>query len=204
MVNCNKCFKQYNQVVSEECNFCRDYVFHENILCDLLRSEQDSDREVKCFAFRPNLSVIGETKQNQDVDKDCNIDTKLSNRQKWLKAYSLQQLKFDPDLIFSNLNYHVCLVTNKRERLLKQVMDKLVEISAMYCDAGDQFNGKVSFLCAGFDHIHLHIESPPDHSADEVVNKIIAFSESAMKNQFSEFFIGKTIFQETYFIESIG
>jgi recombinational DNA repair protein RecR len=32
MASCEKCYKYHNQVVSKECNFCRDYSFKENIL----------------------------------------------------------------------------------------------------------------------------------------------------------------------------
>jgi REP element-mobilizing transposase RayT len=59
-------------------------------------------------------------------------------------------------------------------------------------------------LCAGLDHIHLHINSPPDYSADEVVRKIMEFSEPAIKNEFPKLFERKEIFGKTYFIETIG
>ena len=65
MDNCEKCYKFYNSVVSDKCNFCRDYSFNENILCDLLQEEYSS-YEVKCSAFKPSLSVIGEANKKHD------------------------------------------------------------------------------------------------------------------------------------------
>ncbi len=204
MANCEKCFKFYNPVVSAECTLCRNYVFQENILCDLLRSDQGGSVEIECFAFKPDLSVVGEVKQIHEVVKDSDKEMELSDRQKWLKSYALQQWKFDSDKIFSNLNFHVCLLTKKRERVFGGVTDKLTEISSIFSNSGELFNGKVSLLCVGLDHIHLHIDSPPDYSADEVVRKIIAFSESALKNECLGLLERKEIFWKTYFIETIA
>lgn len=205
MDDCEKCFKHYNPVISGECLLCRDYVFHENILCDLLRSAQDSNNKVECFAYKPNLSVIGENREIYEVIQNSDKEIELSDRLKWLKAYALQQWKYDPDQIFCNLNFHVCLITKKREKLFEIVQNRLVEISAIFNNAGDRFDGKVSFLCAGSDHIHLHVDSPPDYSADEVVNRIMVFVESAIINDFSELLGDRNeIFERLYFIETIG
>lgn len=85
-----------------------------------------------------------------------------------------------------------------------KVTGKLAEASSIFSDAGDLFNGKVSFLCAGLDHVHLHIESPPDYSVDEVVRKIVAFSESALANEFQRRSDRKEVFEKAYFIETLG
>ena len=51
----------------------------------------------------------------------------------------------------------------------------------------------------------LHVNSSPDYSADEVVNKIIAHLEAAMQSELQAIFEDRErIFQKTYFIETIG
>lgn len=204
MVDCNRCFKFHNSVISEDCRLCQDYAFEESLLCDLLRSEKGDSVEIECSAYKPNLAVAGGTKQIPEAVRDIDQEVELSDRQKWLKAYALQQWEFDADRIFADLNFHVCLLTKGREKLFGEVVGKLAETSSMFSDAGDLFNGKVSFLCAGLDHIHLHIHSPPDYSADDVVRKIMAFLESALVNEFRRQAERKKIFQSAYFIETIG
>jgi len=204
MVDCKKCFKFYNRLLAEGCAFCHDYQFQENILCDLLRVDQD-ENELECHSFKQNLSVVGEDKKFYEFVKNDDEETNLSDRQKWLKAYALQQWKFDPDKIFSNLSFHLCLIIKGREQLLAKVKEELDKISSIFSDSSESFDGKVSFLCAGKDHAHLHIVMSPEYSPDEVVRKIIVFSEAAMKIEFPELFKhNERIFEKAYFIETIG
>jgi REP element-mobilizing transposase RayT len=204
MVDCKECFKYYNRVVAEGCTFCHDYQFQEIILCDLLRVEKD-ENELKCHSFKRNLSVVGENKRSYEYVKDDDQEITIPDRQKWLKAYALQQWKFDPDKIFSNLSFHLCLITKERGRIWDQVKEGLDKILSIFSDSSGSFDGKVSFLCAGKDHVHLHIELSPDSSPDEVVRKIVAFSEAAMKTEFPEYFEhNEGLFEKAYFIETIG
>ena len=204
MASCEKCYKYHNQVASKECNFCRDYSFKENILCDLLQSEHRS-YEVECYAFRHNLSVVGETNKKQDFGEIDNYETRLTDKHKWLKAYAIQQWKYDENEIFCDLNYHLCLLANNRNAIIQEAFNDYGKVSAVASDAGDEFKGKVSLLCIGEDHIHLHINSSPDYSADEVVKMVIAYLETAIKSEFQDTFKDQErIFQKTYFIETIG
>ena len=203
MVNCEKCYKHHNWVVPKECNFCRDYSFSENILCDLLRAEQQS-YEVECPAFKPNLSAIDTAIIKQDVAESDNHEVKLTDHHKWLKAYAIQQWNYDDSQIFCDLNYHLCLVSNNRNLLIKKLIEDIEKVLAILAEAGNEFEGKISLLCIGSDHIHLHVNSSPDYSADEVVQKIISFLEANIKSEFQEIFCNQEkIFQKTYFIETI-
>jgi len=203
MVDCKECFKFYNRVMPKGCAFCHDYQFQENILCDLLRVGKN-EHELECHAFKHNLSVIGKDKKSYEFIDDRE-EIKLSDRQKWLKAYAFQQWKSDPDKIFSNLSFHLCLLIKKRENLLDKIQEKLDEISSIFVDSGDQYDGKVSFLCAGRDHIHLHIELSPDYAPDEIVRKISTFSEHEIISKLPELLEYKDgLFEKTYFIETIG
>jgi len=63
---------------------------------------------------------------------------------------------------------------------------------------------KVIWLCEE-DHLHIHIDSPPDYSADEIVNKIIINSEMEILKVFPEYQKNaKNIFVRNYFIETVG
>lgn len=204
MANCEKCYKFYNPVVAKECNLCRDYSFNENILCDLLRAEHSS-YEVECFAFKPNISVIDEPNDKYEITEHDNHDTRLTDKHKWLKAYAIQQWKCDDSQIFYDLNYHLCLLAKNRNTTIHKLINALEEVLAIVSKAGDQFVGKVSLLCIGADHIHFHINSSPDYSADKVVQKIIAFLEVTIKYEFQELFRDQEkIFEKVYFIETIG
>ena len=204
MASCEKCYKYYNSVVSKECDFCRDCSFNENILCDLLQAEHKS-YEVECSAFRPNLSVIDKANKKQEIAEFDNNEATLTDHHKWLKAYAIQQWNYDDSQIFCHLNYHLCLLTDNRNTLIQKLIGDIEKVSVILAKAGDQFKGKVSLLCIGVDHVHLHINSPPDYSADEVVKKMISFLEVEMNSVFQDLFESKQIiFHKTYFIESIG
>jgi len=177
-------------------------MFHENILCDLTRFVQDQN-EIECFAFKANLSLVG--KNNEFYETVSNNDQKLLERDKWLKAYSLQQLKSDPDQIVGNLNYHVCLATVNREKLFEKLGSKLIETTSIFHKAGDRFDSEVSLLYAGHDHIHIHIKSSFDYSIDEVINEVVMNLNSAIKKEFVGIFKNRTkIFEKSYFVETIG
>lgn len=205
MVGCEKCIKYYNPVVSENCKFCSNYTFHENILCDLTRFAQNNDTGIECFAFKPDLSAVGETKEIYEAVSSSDTSEKLLDRRNWLKAYAIQHLNSDPDQIIYNLNYHICLVTVNRENLLQNIGNNLLEVPAIFQNSGNQFDSKVNLLCAGYDHIHLHINSSPDYSADDVVNNFIANLNSSIKREFSGLFRDREkIFEKSYFAETIG
>lgn len=191
-------------MVAKECSFCRDYSFKEDILCELLQAEHQS-YEVECPAFKPNLSAVDTVIKKQDVAESENQEVKLTDHHKWLKAYAIQQWSYDDSQIFCELNYHLCLLANNRNVLVKKLIKDIETAKVTLAEAGNEFKGEISLLCIGVDHIHLHVNSPPDYSADEVVQKIITFLDAKLKSEFQEVFRNqKKIFQKTYFIESIG
>jgi REP element-mobilizing transposase RayT len=204
MVKCEECYKYHNLVISKECKFCRDYSFNENILCGLLQEEHES-YEVGCSAFKPNLSVIGREVITSDVNQPEPSEPNLTERHQWLKAYALQQWKSDDNQTFSELNYHLCLLTTDRKRLLQNLMTDIDKVLIILGKAGKTLKGEVSLLYIGVDHIHFHVNSSPDYSADEVTQKIMATLEVEMKLVFPDIFKHQeTLFQKTYFIETMG
>ncbi len=129
----------------------------------------------------------------------------VSDSTKWLKSYAMQQWEFDSDQIFCPLNYQVCLIAKNRNCIFRQMAEHTSELSDILSHAGEQFKGKVNVLYIGTDHIHLRIDSPPDYPANEVVQKIMVFFESAVKNEFPKLVDHESsLFEDAYFIESIG
>ncbi len=203
MDGCENCYKYHHQAVSKECDFCRDYAFKESILCDLLRAEHRSC-EIECSAFRHNLSVVGEINKQQNDESDKHR-IELTDKHKYLTAYAIQQWKYDDSKVFCDLNYHLCILASNRNRLFQKVANYNEKLSAIFDKAGDEFEGRVSLICVGPDHIHLYINSSPNYSADDIARLIIAYLESAMKSGFQEIFKDcKMIFQKAYFIETIS
>ncbi|MCP5275704.1 MAG: transposase [Burkholderiales bacterium] len=204
MVNCNKCFKYYNAIISGNCSFCQKYGFQENILCDLTRAIHNSN-EVKCFAFKPNISIVGGNKEIFEAVPNSDNDKELTERHKWLKAYAVQQLKSNPDQMICNLNFHVCLVTTNRENLLESIVGELSENFSIFQNAGDKYDSKVNLLSVDYDHIHLLINTTPVYSVDEMINNVIEHLNSGIKNEFPDLFGNKkVIFEKSYFCETIG
>lgn len=80
----------------------------DNLVRDEIRDKDSFD----CHAFRPKLSVVNrdDTEQSQTEDASENTES-MSQREKWFKAYAVQQLEMNPDLIYANLRYHVVFST---------------------------------------------------------------------------------------------
>jgi REP element-mobilizing transposase RayT len=201
IVNCENCYKYYNPVISKECSLCNSFNFLENTFCDLLRSIKEQKENIECCSFKPNLSISGQNLEKFKNEKTIN-NIEISERSKYLKTYALQQWKFDPKQIFSDLNFHVCLISKNREKIFYDFRNNVHEISEIFEKTGILFKGRVNFLSLGYDHLHIHINQSPDYSPDEVLTKIINSAETSILNKY---FKNKTVlFENTYFIESIG
>lgn len=202
MLHCNECYKKYHNIVLKNCDICHRLSFDEGILCDLLRfSEKDND--ITCFAFKPNLSIVGESKKANKIEDDIKEIVGLSNKHKWLKALAMQKWKSSPDEVFCELNFHICLISRNRDKILSNIMDDLFSV---FFKAGTLFeNVMIDVLYVSHDHIHLYMTTSPDYSIDEVVKKAMSFVESAIQNNYPELFGKQTrLFEKTYFAETIS
>ncbi|WP_162532413.1 transposase [Candidatus Scalindua japonica] len=153
------------------------------------------------------MTFVGTKEAKREISqKELNRPQKeIPDRTKWFRAYALQQWEFDPDMIFCELNYHLCIITPKREKLFSNTEDHFVKFSEIFNSIGDFFHGKINLLFMGEDHLHIHIDSPPDYTADEIVNKIIINSEIEILKVFLEYQKNtENIFIRNYFIETVG
>lgn len=202
MLHCNECYKKHHNVVLKNCEICYRLSFDEYILCDLLRfSEKDND--ITCFAFKPNLSIVGESKKADKIEDDTKEIVGLSNKHKWLRALAMQKWKSNPDEVFCELNFHICLISRNRDKILSNIMDDLFSV---FFKAATLFeNVMIDVLYVSNDHIHLYITTSPDYSIDEVVNKAMSFVEAAVKDNDPELFRKQArLFEKSYFAETIS
>lgn len=205
---CETCLKFHNTTIVNECSICNDLQFQENILCELVTAEMKENDGFKCSFFKPFLSVIGKRAKPEKV-KTSQIKKQLnilqSNKAKWFKAYALQQLKLNPDQIHVKINYHVCLVSPKRENIFQYGKLSFEKMTHVLYDVGILFKSKISILGVAGDHIHLFIDSSPDYPADQIVKQLVEDLEGELlknnpnlKKKFGR------ILERNYFIETVG
>ena len=112
---CQACYKHYRSTVVKACPFCRDVQFLEAMLCDLVREGQSEKQPFHCTAFRPALSVVRHDEIEARLMEEGSADTgNMSPKDKWFRAYAVQQLRLHPDLIAFTIRYHVVLSTRQR------------------------------------------------------------------------------------------
>ena len=128
----------------------------------------------------------------------------MSPKEKWFRAYAVQQLSLNPDLIVFMIQYHVVLSTRQRVNVFasehREPMATLVRQAAL---PFEQTTADVVWLAS--DHLHLYIDATPDYSLDEIVHAIIAYLEDAMVNLLPESQQGnQPCWERTCFVEGIG
>src|SRR5215471_18445802 len=112
---CQACYKHYRSTVVKTCPFCRDVQFPEQVLCALVREGQSEKQPFRCAAFRPALSVVRHDEiEALPMVEDSEDMGNMSPKDKWFRAYAVQQLRFNPDLIDFTIRYHVVLSTRQR------------------------------------------------------------------------------------------
>src|SRR5262249_32776915 len=119
---CQACYKHYRSTVVKVCPFCRDVQFPEQVLCNLVREGQSEKQPFRCAAFRPVLSVVRHEEIEARPGEEGSEDTEnMSPKDKWFRAYAVQQLSFNPDLIDFTIRYHVVLSTRQRVNVFASV-----------------------------------------------------------------------------------
>jgi putative transposase len=144
-----------------------------------------------------------DTEQSQTEEASENAEG-MSQKEKWFKAYAVQQLQMNPDLIYANLRYHVVFSTVQRTKLFPH--QDFERIDNIFHQAEFPFeNTNVHLLYLAPDHMHLYIDSSPDYSLDEIVNAVMEFSEREIVAQFSGLQkSSNSLWERAYFLEGIG
>ena len=202
---CQACYKHYRSTVVNACPFCDDVQFPEQVLCDLVRERQSEKQPFRCAAFRPALSVVQPDHTEAPHTEEGSEDTvHMSPKDKWFRAYAVQQLSINPDLIAFTIRYHVVLSTRQRVNVFssehrEQIADMVRQAAVPF----EQTTAHVLWLAA--DHLHLNIDATPDYSLDEIVHTIREHLEHAMVRLLPALQpSNQPIWERAYFAEGIG
>jgi REP element-mobilizing transposase RayT len=202
---CQACYKHYRSTVIKACPFCRDVQFPEAMLCDLVRDNDGDEQAFHCAAFRPTLSVVHHDETEASPTEEGSEDTvSMSPKDKWFRAYAVQQLSLNPDLIAFTIRYHVVLSTSQRVQCFSsehsEPMADLVRQAAL---PFEQTTAHVLWLAS--DHLHLYIDASPEYALDEIVHAIRAHLEHAMMHLFPALQpSNQPVWERAYFAEGIG
>src|SRR5439155_21357726 len=174
----------------------------EQVLCDLVREGQSEKQPFRCAAFRPALSVVQPDHTEARHTDEGSADTvNMSPKDKWFRAYAVQQLSLSPDLIDFTIRYHVVLSTRQRTNVFssehREPMADLVRQAAL---SFEQTTAYVVWLAS--DHMHLSIDATPDYALDEIVHAIREYLEHAVTHLFPALqHSNQLIWERVYFAE---
>ena len=202
---CQACDKHYRSTVVKACPFCDDVQFPEAMLCDLVREGLSVKQSFRCAAFRPALSVAHHDHTEALPMEEGSEDTvTMSPKDKWFRAYAVQQLGSNPDLIAFTIRYHVVLSTRQRTNVFSrehgEPMADLVRQAAVPFE-----QTTVSVVWLASDHMHLYIDATPDYALDEIVHTIREYLEDTMANRLPALqHSNQPVWARAYFAEGIG
>ena len=179
---CQACYKHYRSTVVKACPFCRDVPFPEHVLCDLVREGQSENHPFRCAAFRPALSVVQHDHTEAfHMEEGSENTASMSSKDKWFRAYAVQQLESNPDLIAFTIRYHVVFSTRQRIPCFSSQHDEsMIDLVRQAAFPFEQTTVQVLWLAS--DHMHLYIDASPDYSLDEIVDAIMEYVEHEMAN----------------------
>ena len=201
---CQACYTHYRSTVVKACPFCGDVQFPEQVLCDLVRERQSEKPPFRCAAFRPALSVVQPDPTEAIYREEGSEDiVSMSPKDKWFRAYAVQQLSFDPDLIAFTIRYHVVLSTRQRTNVFasahRELMADLVRQAAL-----PFAHTTAHVLWLGSDHLHLYIDASPDYALDEIVHAIREYLERETRQFPALQHRYQPVWEQGYFAEGIG
>jgi REP element-mobilizing transposase RayT len=202
---CQACHKYHHATVVKACPFCGDIQFPEAMLCDLVREGHSEKYPFHCAVFRPTLSVVDHDQTEASLTEEGSADTvSLSPKDKWFRAYAVQQLSINPDLIAFTIRYHVVFSTRQRTNVFAnehgEPMADLVRQAAL---PFQQTQVYVVWLAS--DHMHLYIDASPEYALDEIVHALREHLEHAMTHLFPELqHNNQPVWERVYFAEGIG
>ena len=202
---CQACYKYYRSTVIKVCPFCADVQFPEQVLCDLVREGQSEKYPFRCAAFRTALSVVRhEEIEARHMEEGSEDTVNMSPKDKWFRAYAVQQLSFNPDLIAFTIRYHVVLSTRQRVNVFSS--EHREQIADMVRQAALPFEQTTAHLLwLASDHMHLYLDATPDYALDEIVHAIREYLEPEIANLFPALpHSNQPVWERAYFAESIG
>jgi REP element-mobilizing transposase RayT len=128
----------------------------------------------------------------------------MSPKDKWFRAYAVQQLSFHPDLIAFTIRYHVVFSTRQRVTIFSR--EHRAQIADLVRQAAVPFEYTTAHvLWLASDHLHLYIDASPEYALDEIVDAIMEYVEHGMANLLPELkHSNQPLWKRAYFAEGIG
>jgi len=201
---CQACYKHYRSTVVNACPFCDDVQFPEQVLCDLVREDQSEKQPFRCAAFQPALSVVQHDHTDVAHAEEVPAHTgSMSPKDKWFRAYAVQQLGSNPDLIAFTIRYHVVLSTRQRVNVfVSEYRESIADLVRQAAVPFEQTTAHVLWLAS--DHMHLYVDASPDYALDEIVHAIREYLERETRQFPALQHSNQPIWERTYFAEGIG
>jgi REP element-mobilizing transposase RayT len=202
---CQACYKHYRSTVVKACPFCRDVQFPEQVLCDLVQEGQNEKQPFRCAAFRPALAVVQHDETEvSPMEAGSEDSVTMSPKDKWFRAYAVQQLSFNPDLVDFTIRYHVVFSTRQRVNVFaSEHREQIADIVRQAALPFEQTTAHVLWLAS--DHLHLYLDATPDYALDEIVHAIREHLEHAMTHLLPALKpSNQPVWERAYFAEGIG
>ena len=175
------------------------------MLCDLVREGQSEKQPFRCAAFRPALSVVHHDETEVLPMEAGSEDTVTTSPQdKWFRAYAVQQLSLDPDLITFTIRYHVVFSTRQRVNVFaSDHRESIADLVRQAAIPFEQTTAHVVWLAS--DHLHLYVDASPEYALDEIVHAIREYLEHEVAHLFPALPpSNQPVWERAYFAESIG
>src|SRR5215471_4586246 len=174
---CQACYTHYRSTVVKVCPFCDDVHFPEQVLCDLVREGHNEKYPFRCAAFRPALSVVQHDHMDTVHTEEVPAHTEsLSSKDKWFRAYAVQQLSHHPDLMDFTIRYHVVFSTRQRVNVFaREYRAQMADLIRQAAVPFEQTTAHLLWLAS--DHMHLYIDASPEYALDEIVHAIREYLE---------------------------
>lgn len=195
--------------VHTKCDFCNEYAFHENVLCDLIRITQ-KEKTFECDCFQPQLAMIdssGHThyQQSKNRIKGKSIDEIIAaysiSRPEWFTEKAVEEYLNDRrSLVW--LRCHFVFVTNRRNNFF-HAEHHFHKLFALLQECGPEIGGRVFLLWLSSDHVHLLVE-PDEHHSLETVATLLKEKSSTKKFDFIHPHGEEELWNEEYFVESVS
>jgi REP element-mobilizing transposase RayT len=205
---CQACYKHYRSTVVTACPFCDDVQLPEHVLCDLVQEGQSEKQPFRCAAFRPALSVVQPDPtaalHREESDEDTVDTVHISPKDKWFRAYTVQQLESNPDLIAFTIRYHVVLSTRQRgDVFAREHREPMADMIRQAALPFEYTTAHVLWLAS--DHLHRYIDASPDYALDEIVHAIQEYLEHEMAHLLPAWQLSnQPVWERVYFAEGIG
>jgi REP element-mobilizing transposase RayT len=170
-----------------------------------VREGQSEKHPFRCAAFRPALSVVQHDHTDTVHAEEVPAHTEsISPKDKWFRAYAVQQLSLNPDLVDFPIRYHVVLCTRQRTDVFsREHGEQMADLVRQAALSFEQTTAHVLWLAS--DHMHLYIDATPDYALDEIVHAIREHLEHAMPHLLPALKPStQPVWERAYFAEGIG